>query len=88
MFWIPYINPPARDSPDANAYRIFAEPQFQTPPFGAVKNPYAPHAIVQLPKIWKHGALPRIHDIGSPTFQELFRLVPYSEEALKISRHG
>ncbi|KAM0801620.1 hypothetical protein BDR22DRAFT_888510 [Usnea florida] len=60
MFWVPYINPPARVSPDASAFRIFAEPQFQTPPFGAVKNPYAPHAIVQLPKIWKHGALPRI----------------------------
>ena len=55
MFWIPYINQPAKDSPDAKAFRVFAEPQFLNPPFSAVKNPYAPKAIVQLPKIWKHG---------------------------------
>lgn len=55
MFWIPYINRPAKDTPDARAPRIFAEPQFLVPPFKAVKNPYAPKAIVQLPKIWKHG---------------------------------
>ena len=69
MFWIPYINPPARGSPDANAYRMFAEPQFQTPPFGAVQNLYAPNAIVQLPKIWKFGALLFIHSIGGGTFR-------------------
>ncbi|CAF9917860.1 MAG: hypothetical protein ALECFALPRED_000385 [Alectoria fallacina] len=56
MFWIPYINQPAKDSPDAKAFRVFAEPQFLNPPFSAVKNPYAPKAIVQLPKIWKHGS--------------------------------
>lgn len=56
MFWIPYINTPGRDSPEAKAFRIFAEPQFQTLPFSAVKNQYAPNAIVQLPKIWKHGS--------------------------------
>ena len=72
MFWIPYMNPPARDSPDANADRLFAEPQFQTPPFGAVKNPYAPNAIVQLPKIWKHGALLHIYNIGGGTFRTFF----------------
>ena len=53
MFWVPYINPPARDSPDAKAPRNFAEPQYLDPPFSAVKNAYAPKAIVQLPKIWK-----------------------------------
>ena len=67
MVWIPYMNPPGRDSPEANAFRIFADPEFQSPPFGAVPNPYAPKAIVQLPKIWKHGALPRIHSIGGGT---------------------
>ena len=54
MFWVPYINQPARDSGDAKATRVFAEPQYLTPPFGAVKNAYAPKAIVQLPKIWKY----------------------------------
>ncbi|CAD6587387.1 MAG: hypothetical protein ASARMPRED_003080 [Alectoria sarmentosa] len=53
MFWIPYINQPAKDSPDAKASRMFAEPQFLNPSFNAVKNPYAPKAIVQLPKIWE-----------------------------------
>ena len=55
MFWIPFINPPGNDSPDARAIRIFAEPQYLDPPFKAVKNPLSPKAIVQLPKIWKHG---------------------------------
>ena len=86
MFWIPYINPPGRYSPDAQAFRIFAEPQFQSPPFGAVQNPYAPKAIVQLPKIWKHGALPRIHSTGGRNLQELCQISPYSEGALKSSR--
>lgn len=56
LFWIPYANAPARDSPDAKAKRLFAEPQYLDPPFKAVKNPYAPKAIVQLPKIWKYGS--------------------------------
>lgn len=55
MFWIPYINAPVKDTPDAKALRIFAEPQFLDPPFKAVKNPFAPKAIVQLPKVWKFG---------------------------------
>ena len=60
MFWIPYINSPAKDTPDAKALRIFAEPQFHSPPFKALKNPSAPKAIVQLPKIWKSGMLKRM----------------------------
>ena len=74
MFWIPYNNPPAKGSSAANADRTFAEPQFQTPPFGAVPNPYAPNAIVQLPKIWKFGALLFIHSIGGGTFRSSFDL--------------
>ena len=57
MFWVPYINQPARDSADAKAPRLFAEPQYLNPPFHAVKNAYAPKAIVQLPKIWKYSML-------------------------------
>ena len=63
MFWIPYMNPPARDSADAKAPRLFAEPQYLNPPFSAVKNAYAPKAIVQLPKIWKYGMLIRLCSI-------------------------
>lgn len=33
---------------------IFAEPQFQQPPFRLVTNDHRPQAIIQLPKIWKH----------------------------------
>lgn len=61
MFWIPYINPPGKDSRDAQAFRVFAEPQYLVPPFKAVKNPESPKAIVQLPKIWKHGAFTPVH---------------------------
>ena len=63
MFWVPYINQPARDSADAKAPRLFAEPQYLNPPFSAVKNAYAPKAIVQLPKIWKYGMLIRMCNI-------------------------
>ena len=80
MFWIPYINPPARDSPEAKAFRIFAEPQFQSPPFGAVKNPYAPNAIVQLPKIWKHGVLLRIYNIGGGISRSPFNFLQTLKE--------
>ena len=66
MFWIPYINKPAKDTPDAKALRIFAEPQFLDPPFKAVKNPYAPKAIVQLPKIWKFRMLNRMRSPKKP----------------------
>lgn len=61
MFWNPYINKPAKDTPDATVFRIFAEPQLLEPPFKAAKNPYAPKAIVQLPKIWKSGMSDRMH---------------------------
>ncbi|KAF6227612.1 hypothetical protein HO173_012141 [Letharia columbiana] len=33
---------------------LFAEPQFQEPPFHSVTNNLRPQAIIQLPKIWKH----------------------------------
>ena len=35
--------------------RLFSEPQFQIPKFEFVKNDFRPRAIVQLPKVWKHG---------------------------------
>lgn len=97
MFWIPYINAPARHSPDAAAPRIFAEPRFLSPPFGAAKNPYAPKAIVQLPKIWKFGTLIHIcilsrvymllHSLCSDwalpalILKAFFRVMPYSSGA-------
>ena len=34
--------------------QLFAEPQFQSPPFHSITNNLRPQAIVQLPKIWKH----------------------------------
>ena len=49
IFWIPKKNP------NADSSHIFAEPQLLSPPFNAVKNPYAPKAIIQLPKIFKYG---------------------------------
>ncbi len=55
MFSVPYRNVPGLDSPDAKATRIFAEPQYLSPPFSALENAYAPKAIVQLPKMWKSG---------------------------------
>lgn len=38
----------------ARAPRRFVEPQFQSPKFDAVDNPFQPRAIAQLTKIWKH----------------------------------
>ena len=34
--------------------QLFAEPQFQAPPFRLISNNLRPLTIVQLPKIWKH----------------------------------
>ena len=34
--------------------QLFAEPQFQSPPFHGITNNLRPQSIVQLPKIWKH----------------------------------
>ena len=34
--------------------QLFAEPQFQSPPFHSITNNLRPQSIVQLPKIWKH----------------------------------
>ena len=49
FLWMPKKNP------NADAQRVFAEPQFLNPPFNSVKNPNAPRAIIQLPKIFKYG---------------------------------
>lgn len=55
MTWIPYIDlPRGFKRNEATAFRTFAEPHFMTPPFSLVKNEWAPKAIQQLPKIWKH----------------------------------
>ena len=55
MRWIPYFSSPGGSTKDpATAIRQFVEPQFLDPPFSPVSNPYAPLAIVQMPKIWKH----------------------------------
>lgn len=55
MSWIPYFEQPrGRQQNEATAFRTFAEPQFLKPPFSPVRNEWAPRAIVQLPKIWKH----------------------------------
>lgn len=43
---------------------IFVEPQFQKPQFLLVTNDFRPHAIVQLPKIWKHS---KSHGQTSPS---------------------
>ena len=51
-----YRIPTARQTPldpPSQQLRIFAEPQYLQTPFGALDNAYRPHAIVQLPKIWK-----------------------------------
>lgn len=56
MKWIPYFDTDPRAFPGGLEKRIFAEPQNLAQPFAAIgKNPNAPRAIVQLPKIWKHG---------------------------------
>ena len=49
IFWIP------KTGPNADSVHIFAEPQLLIPPFRALQNPYAPKAIIQLPKIFKYG---------------------------------
>lgn len=55
MLWIPYLEQPrGRRQNEATVFRTFAEPQFLKPPFTLVRNEWAPRAIVQLPKIWKH----------------------------------
>ncbi|KAM0798482.1 hypothetical protein BDR22DRAFT_374387 [Usnea florida] len=36
--------------------QLFAEPQFQAPPYGSISNGLRPQPIVQLPKIWKHNS--------------------------------
>ena len=80
MFWIPYINQPAKDSPDAKASRMFAEPQFLNPPFNVVKNHYAPKAIVQLPKIWKHGT-------STPTKDDLADLTALKHRRVRAAEY-
>lgn len=49
--------PFAREAPRRSQVlypHIFAEPQFQEPPFREVINGYRPNSIIQLPKIWKY----------------------------------
>ncbi len=54
MQWIPFFDLPRGCAlSEATAFRRFVEPQFMKPPFSQI-NPFAPLAIVQLPKIWKH----------------------------------
>ena len=53
LSWIPYAQESPSD-PRSQQIRIFAEPQYLRTPFGALNNGYRPHAIVQLPKTWKH----------------------------------
>ena len=50
--------PFAKESPRSYLSRhphVFTEPQYQQPPFRQVTNNYRPEAVIQLPKIWKHG---------------------------------
>ena len=49
---IPHARQPV-SSHRARVFHIFAEPQFQHPPFPLVTNNFRPAAIIQLPKIWK-----------------------------------
>ena len=53
LSWIPSIGKVPSD-PQSQQPRIFADPQHLPIPYGGVSNEYRPHAIVQLPKIWKH----------------------------------
>lgn len=46
-----------RTSHDANSFQLFGEPQYLSPPFGAVVNRYAPRPINQLPKMWQFSRL-------------------------------
>ena len=65
---IPYALVPPGGPPDMD--RLFVEPQYLQPPFSPVYNPYAAmNDIIQLPKIWRHGAyrpipFPINHNIG------------------------
>ena len=49
---VPFARKPGGDQ--ARYSHVFAEPQFQEPPFSSVTNNLRPQAIVQLPRIWKH----------------------------------
>ena len=53
LYWIPSARLGPSD-PISQQPRIFAEPQYLQTPFDGLNNVYSPHAIVQLPKIWKH----------------------------------
>ena len=66
---IPYAFPP-RPDPLSQQPRIFAEPQYMTPPFGQVDNVYRPSAIVQLPKIYTFSTSSNlsVNQIGSSDF--------------------
>lgn len=54
--WIPYarFSPPSQYYFRSQQLQLFSEQQYSLPPFTTVRNTYAPNAIVQLPKIWKH----------------------------------
>ena len=51
---MPFAQYPVTNT-ESSAPRLFAEPQFQIPKFGFVKDEFRPRNIVQLPKVWKHG---------------------------------
>ena len=40
-----------------DATRLFIKPQFLTPPFSPVENPFPVNSMVQLPKIWRYSKL-------------------------------
>ena len=44
-------------SPIAGKYQLFSEPQYLSPPFGAIHNRYDPRPINQIPKIWQYSRL-------------------------------
>ena len=50
---IPFARQAGSDS-RSQTPQLFAEPQFQAPPFHEITNNLRPQPIVQLPKIWKH----------------------------------
>ena len=66
--WIPYSQESPSD-PLSQQIRIYAEPQYLQTPFGALNNAYRPHAIVQLPKIWKHSQYNQVRPLKSPEVQ-------------------
>lgn len=52
-----YLIPSARQVPSdpiSQQPRVFAESQYLQTSFSGVNNAISPHAIIQLPKIWKH----------------------------------